>query len=150
MLVAGFATAATACRESSAHQATEHVFEPNPECEDCSDIRRRAGAQRAGDLDGGAGFTAFCERDGVGPGFVSASLPRCTFGAIESGGSGAFSGLLPELRFSDANPSDQLHQLQCELVGDELVMGKLTGGRWRERHALSRADGVTAPRRAEP
>ena len=41
----------------------------------------------------------------------------------------ALSSLLPKLRFADANASDELHQLQRELVSDELVVRKNSGGR---------------------
>jgi hypothetical protein len=135
----------------SAHQTTEYVFYANAECQHGCDMCWRASAQGAGNFYGGAGFTALGECNGVGSSLVGASLPRGAFGGVEGCRSRTLSGLLPELRVADAGLSNELHQLESELIGNELMMRRLTGGRWRERHApLPRADGVPAPRSREP
>ena len=122
-------TAATVCPRASKDQPTEHILEPHAQRKNRLDISRRAGAKGAGDFHGGARFTAFRERDCVHSRFVSERLPRRTFGSVERRARRALSGLLPELRVANASASDELHQFQGQLVGDELVVRKTVGGR---------------------
>jgi four helix bundle protein len=69
------------------------------------------------------------------PRLISERLPRRPLGAVERRRSGALSGLLPELSLADANASNELHEPESELIGDEFVVGKRVGGRFCERHA---------------
>jgi hypothetical protein len=44
--------------------------------------------------------------------------------SVERGARRALSSLLPKLRVANANPRNGLHELERELVSDELVMRK--------------------------
>ena len=113
----------------SAEQAAEDVFQAGAEGEDSLHVSWSAGAEGAGDFHGCAGFTAFGQGDGVSPSLIGVGLTGGTFRGIERGADGALPGLLPQLRIADANTGDQLHQLQGELVTDELMMGEREGVR---------------------
>lgn len=105
-----------------AHQAAEDVLDPCSERDDGLDVRGRAGTQGASDLDGRTRLTALREGDGVSAALVREGLPSRTLGGIERARAGALARLLAQVGIRDARVRDELHQLESELVGKELVM----------------------------
>jgi len=87
----------------SAHEPAEDVFGTSTERNYRLNISRRARAQGACDLDGGAGLTALAECDGVRATLVGARLTSRAFRAIECRGRGGFPRLSPQLSVRDAS-----------------------------------------------
>ncbi|MEO8178605.1 MAG: ATP-binding cassette domain-containing protein [Deltaproteobacteria bacterium] len=87
-------------------------------------MSRCTSAERASDFDGCAGLTALGESDGVGAALIRQGLARRAFGGVERTRAGALARLLAQVRIRDASARDELDQLESELVGDELVMGR--------------------------
>jgi hypothetical protein len=110
-------------------------------------IGRRARAERAGDLDGGASLTALAERDGVRATLVGARLTSRAFSGIVRRRRGGFARLSAQLCIGDASLSDQLDEREAQLVREQLVMRERSGRRWGLSHAPSRAGSVLAPHR---
>ena len=94
----------------SAHEAAEDVFGTGAERNYRLNIRRRASAQGAGDLDCGAGLTALAERKGVRATLVGARLASRAFSAIERCRRGGFARLGPQLCVGDASFGDQFDE----------------------------------------
>ena len=105
-------------------EPAEDVLQPNSECEHDANVIPGASAERAGYLDRRARLAALSERDGVGATLVRQTLASRALGRIERGARGALARLLPQLRVPDARAADQLHELESELISDELVMRK--------------------------
>ena len=100
----------------SAHEATEDVFGTGAERDDRLDVGRRARAQRAGDLDCGAGLTTLTKCDGVCATLVRARLASRAFRAIERRRRGGFPCLSAQLRVSDASFGDEFDEREAQLV----------------------------------
>jgi hypothetical protein len=92
----------------------QDILDPRAQKDDGLDIRSRTRAERAGDLDGGAGFAALTERDTVSATLVRAGLTRGTLRAVERCGSSGFARLSAELRVGDADLGDELHQREAQ------------------------------------
>jgi hypothetical protein len=105
-----------------ADEPAEHVLETNAYRDGGANVLSTACAECTGDLDGSASLAALCERDGICARFIRETLPRGTFGSIQRGASRALTSLLPKLRISDANATDELHELERELICDEFVV----------------------------
>src|SRR5512145_2201363 len=108
----------------SADEPAEHVFYPATELLHGTNVRRRAAAESTGDLDRRDRLTRLRDRNPERARFVSGAAPRRTLRGIQGRGRCALSRLLPQPRIRDPRPADELHELERELVSDELVMGE--------------------------
>ncbi len=111
----------------SAHEAAEDVFSAGAEGDYRLNVGRRARAQRAGDLDCGAGLTALAERNGVRATLVGARLTSRAFSAIERRRRGGFACLSAQLRVSNASFCDEFDEREAQLVREQLVMRECSG-----------------------
>ena len=106
------------------NESAQHVLEAKAQGEDGLDVGWGTSAEGAGDFDGGAGFAAFCEGDGKHARLIPGAHPRGAFSRVERSRSSALPSLHPEVSIPDANVTNELHQLQRELIANEPMMRK--------------------------